>query len=145
MWQHLSYPNLSHHRPQVEWSALALDALFTRAVSSSSLLVMLGCRGKYVVAIISWNGGDIFCVTCMRDERVVHFFMKIYVQAQFWVACSGPRPPDPYTIGKLVKRRICNILRKSRCKGCGKSYGRSTKIDENRFFLLQKGVRQYYS
>ena len=83
MWQHLSYPNLSRHRLQVEWSALALDALFTRAVSSSSLLVMLGCRGKYVVAIISRNGGDIDCVTCMRDERVAHFFTKIYVQAQF--------------------------------------------------------------
>ena len=74
MWQHLSYPNLSHHRPQVEWSALALDALFTRAVSSSSLLVMLGVRRKYVVVIILGDDEDLGCVTDRQDRTVTIIF-----------------------------------------------------------------------
>ena len=65
--------------------------------------------------------------------------------AWFWMACSGRTPIDLYTIRKLVKRRIRSIYRKFRCEGCGKSYMRSTKISENRYFLLQKGVRQYYN
>jgi hypothetical protein len=60
-----------------------LEARLTRAVSSSSLLVMLRMRRKYVVAIISANRGDIGCVTCMRDERVAYFFRQIHVQARF--------------------------------------------------------------
>ncbi len=37
---------------RVGWSVLALAALLTRVLSSSSLLVMLGVRCTYVVAII---------------------------------------------------------------------------------------------
>ena len=41
---------------RVTWSDLALAALFTRALSTSSLLVMLGVRPHNVVMIIFWKG-----------------------------------------------------------------------------------------
>ena len=59
---------------RVGWSALALAALLTRALSSSSLLVMLAVRCTYVVAIIPVNREDIDRVTCVHNELVAYFF-----------------------------------------------------------------------
>jgi hypothetical protein len=120
------------------WSVLALTALLTRALSSSSLLVMLRVRCTYIVMIICINREDIDHVTCVHNETVAYFFTNMYIQAWFWVACIGQTPINPYANRKLVKRQIRNILPKSHCKGCGKSYTQLTKIDENHFFCYKR-------
>ena len=107
--------------------------------SSSSLPCMSGVRRNYVVAIIFVNGGVISSVTWQHDMMVVIFYLNNDNQPWFWRGSISPRPPDPYTNRKLVKRGICSIFRKSCCEGCGKSYNRSTKIDENRNCFVTKG------
>jgi hypothetical protein len=44
-----------------------------------------------------------------------------------------------YTNRKLVKRWICNILRKSRCEDCGKSYTFLQKMTIIDFFCYKRG------
>ena len=70
----LKVGTLINHYTRVEWSALALVAVFMRALSSSSLLVMLRVRQNYVVAIISRDDEDMDCVTCPHDGSVANFF-----------------------------------------------------------------------
>ena len=59
---------------RVTWSDLALMTLFTRALSSSLLLVMFGVRQHYVVMILSQNGEVILYVTCGHGMMATYFF-----------------------------------------------------------------------
>ena len=99
----------------------------------------------YAVVDIIMNREVVAYATWHHELMVSSFFTKMDYQPWFWKGSHGPRPTHPYNNWKLVKRQIYCILHKSCCKGCGKSYTYFTKINENRLFLLQKGVCQYYS
>ena len=61
---------------RAEWSALALVAIFMRALSSSSLLVMLRVRQNYVVVLIMEDEEEMDCVTCPHDRSVIYSFYQ---------------------------------------------------------------------
>ena len=89
---------------------------------------------------------DYFCKQrsyCMCNMTTwidgLNFFAKMDDQLWFWRGSHGPRPVNPYTNWKLMKRRICCILGKSQCEGCEKSYRRSKKTDKNRISFVTKG------
>ena len=95
---------------RVPWSAWALVAILTRALSSSSLLVMFGVRGHYGVAIIFQNGEVINSVTCMCD-MVVTYFSSISEFKSIFYGMPQSEPHQPiYTNQKFTKPGIHGIL-----------------------------------